>query len=114
MNARNDGLSMLEYYVLLALSSAPLHGYAIKDTVAADSGGAHTPRAGSLYRVLARLMTAGLVRETSGDHEPHPGLARRYYALTAAGRNALVAEARRLKGTAAVAEQRLGVAKGRP
>jgi DNA-binding PadR family transcriptional regulator len=107
-------LSTLEYHVLLALAGAPLHGYAIKDAVASESDGALTPRAGTLYRVIARLMTVGLVVETEAEDEsPHPGLARRYYALTRAGRAALAAEARRLKQAAAMAEKRLGVARGR-
>ena len=103
-------MNALDYHVLLALSSGSLHGYAIKDAVAVDSAGAETPRAGTLYRVIARLITAGLVRETraNGKAEPHPGLERRYYGLTAIGRHALAGEAQRLKGTAALAQRRLG------
>jgi DNA-binding PadR family transcriptional regulator len=109
-----SGMSLLEYHVLLALASAPLHGYAIKDIVAAESGGTLTPRAGSLYRVIARLMTVGFVTDTHlADSSPHPGLARKYYALTPAGRAALAAEARRLRQSAAVAEKRLGIARSR-
>ena len=109
-------VSNLEYHVLLALASAPLHGYAIKEAVAEESAGTLTPRAGSLYRVIARLRSSGLVRETEprGKSAPHPGHARRYYSLTAAGRAALSAEARRLKRAAAVAEKRLGTAGSRP
>ncbi|MGH9888085.1 MAG: PadR family transcriptional regulator [bacterium] len=108
------GMSTFEYHVLLALASGPLHGYAIKDAVAEESSGTLTPRAGSMYRVIARLMTSALVVETdSSDPAPHPGLARKYYALTAKGRTALATEARRLKQAAAVAEKRLGVARGR-
>jgi DNA-binding PadR family transcriptional regulator len=108
-------MSPLEYHVLLALANGPLYGYAIKDTVAVESDGTLTPRAGSLYRVLARLMTARLVAEVEPTAESlsHPGLARRYYALTAGGRRTLTAEAHRLKRTAAVAEKRLGLAQGR-
>jgi PadR family transcriptional regulator len=108
-------MNTLDYHVLLALAQGPLYGYAIKDAVAADSGGALTPRAGSLYRVLARLITARLVVEVRppGGAPAHPGLARRYYALTAAGSRTLAAEARRLKHTAATAEKRLGLAGGR-
>ena len=107
-------VSLLEYHVLLALASAPLHGYAIKDVVAAESDGTITPRAASLYRVIARLMSVGVLTDTRPpDSSPHPGLARKYYALTAAGRAALAAEARRLKQSAAMAEKRLGVARSR-
>jgi len=111
----SNGFSTLEYHVLLALAGGPLHGYAIKDAVASESAGTLTPRAGSLYRVVARLMTAGFVIEADAtDSAPHPGHARKYYALTARGRLALGAEARRLKRTAAMAEKRLGVIEGRP
>jgi DNA-binding PadR family transcriptional regulator len=54
------------------------------------------------------------VRDTaSSDPTPHPGLARKYYALTAAGRAGLAAEARRLKQSAVMAEKRLGIARSR-
>jgi DNA-binding PadR family transcriptional regulator len=108
------GVSPLEYHVLLALASGALHGYAIAERVAGESAGALQPRAGSLYRVLARLLGAGLVSESEAEGDgAHPGLARRYYALTGSGRRALGAEARRLKQAAAVAEERLGLARGR-
>src|SRR6266545_329680 len=111
---RDMGASLLEFHVLLALASGALHGYAIAERVAAESGGTLLPRAGSLYRVIARLISEGLVAESEGEVEiPHPGLARRYYALTAAGRRTLGEEARRLKQAAAVAEKRLGLARGR-
>jgi DNA-binding PadR family transcriptional regulator len=102
-------MSNLDYHVLLALAKGPLYGYAIKEAIEAESGGTLLPRAGSMYRVLARLLTGGLVEEASapGAGEPHPGLARRYYALTPHGRGALAAEARRLKRTARLAEERL-------
>jgi DNA-binding PadR family transcriptional regulator len=106
--------SLLEYHVLLALAAGALHGYAIAERVAEESSGALRPRAGSLYRVIARLIDADLVDETEPDAGvAHPGLARRYYTLTAAGRRKLAEEAKRLKRTAAVAEERLRLARGR-
>lgn len=107
-------MSLLDYHVLLALAGGPLYGYAIMNAVARESAGTQKPRAGSLYRILARLLSAGLVRESEPREAvpAHPGLERRYYALTGTGRRALAAEARRLKRTAAVAEKRLGVAPG--
>ncbi len=45
-------------------------------------------------------MGAGLVSEVDPAHQPPPGLARRYYTLSGAGRRALGAEARRLKRAA--------------
>ena len=101
-------MNLLDYHVLLALSSGPMHGYAIKDAVAEDSGGSQAPLAGTLYRVIARLMTEGLVRETSAGGGVHPGHARRYYTLSAAGRRVLADQARQLKEAANHAERRLG------
>jgi PadR family transcriptional regulator PadR len=108
------GLSTLEYHVLLALANGPVYGYAIKEAVDIESDGTLTPRAGSLYRVLARLMTWRLVTEANPTEQtaPHPGLARKYYDLTADGRGMLAAEARRQRLAAALAEERLGVAEG--
>ena len=106
-------MSNLEYHVLLALARGPLHGYAVKQHVEEESDGTVTALAGSLYRVIARLITAGLVTETDpkGPVEAHPGLARRYYTLTPAGRRALAAESARLKGAVALAEKRLRTAR---
>jgi DNA-binding PadR family transcriptional regulator len=108
-NAPNEPLSNLEYHVLLALAGRSRYGYAIKEAVTAESAGTLTPRAGSLYRVLARLMTRGIVAEVSmrGADERHPGLERKYYALTDWGREVLRAEAVRLREAAKLAERRL-------
>ncbi len=108
-------MNPLDYHVLLALAGGPLHGYGIKEAVALDSGGTLGPPAGTFYRVIARLVTARLVTETAAPAkaDPHPGLARRYYVLSAAGRRALEAESRRLKQTAATAAKRLRLASGR-
>lgn len=108
-------LSTLDYHVLLALAAGPLHGYALKDAVARESDGLLTPRPGSLYRVIARLISAGFLREVDpGDDAPaHPGVPRRYYALTLPGRRALHAESVRLAQAAAMARKRLGLARER-
>lgn len=108
--AEDTGLSGLEYHVLLATADGALHGYAIRDAVEDESGGAIAPRAGSLYRVIARLVSAGFLRETGAPEPegPHPGRPRRYYGLTPEGRATLADEARRLEGAAALALERLG------
>ena len=114
-DTNSTALSALEYHVLLALASGPLHGYAITDAIARDSDGALTPRPGSLYRVVARLISNGLAADAPGprDAEPHPGLPRKYYAITARGRATMAAESRRLKSAVALAEKRLASARGR-
>jgi DNA-binding PadR family transcriptional regulator len=107
-------MSFLEYHLLLALADGPRHGYAIAERIDAESAGALQPRAGSLYRVIARLVSLGFVAESAAEAEvAHPGLARRYYTLTSRGRRTLADETQRLKRTTAVAEKRLGLARGR-
>lgn len=103
------GISNLEFHVLLALASEPMYGYAITAAVAEESGGAFNPRAGTLYRILARLMTWRLVEELEApeDAESHPGRPRRWYALSTEGRQTLAAESERLKSMAALADRRL-------
>jgi DNA-binding PadR family transcriptional regulator len=111
--SKSPAISTLEYHVLLSLATAPKHGYAIKESVETESAGTLTPPAGSLYRVIARLVTRGWVVETDPDEVvSHPGLARRYYALTSAGRAALANEAQRLKDVGILAARRLSATKG--
>lgn len=114
-NRHSEGLSTLEYHVLLAMAESPQYGYAIRDAVEAESAGTLSPRAGTLYRVIARLITRALVSEMSPleSAPPHPGRTRKYYGLTSEGRVTLSEEARRLHGAAALAEERLGLADGR-
>jgi len=109
----HGGLSPLDYHVLLALASEPLYGYAISEAVGRESRGAVVPRAGTLYRVLARLDGWGLVEERPGpEADPHPGRPRRWYGLTGPGREVLVRESRRLATVSELAMRRLG--EGRP
>jgi DNA-binding PadR family transcriptional regulator len=105
-------MSGLEFHVLLALADEARHGWAIAERVAVDTDGALRPRAGSLYRVIARLTAEGWVAEKrAAADDPHPGLPRRYYGLTAAGRTALADESARLRQAATVALKRLGVSR---
>ena len=112
IDSKSGRLSRLEYHVLLTLSDGPLYGYAISRAVEEESDGALTPRAGSLYRVFARLINWGLAEDatTKAAHEPHPGLARKYYALTPFGVETVRLEAQRMRAAAALAERRLGLA----
>jgi DNA-binding PadR family transcriptional regulator len=65
--------------VLVLLAEQPRHGYEIITEVVERSGGRWQPSPGSVYPVLKRLATDGLVRaETDGD--------RRVFELTDAGR----------------------------
>jgi len=98
MTPKQAPLSATDFHVLLVLSERDLYGYAIMKAIESNSGGAVAPEIGSLYRVLARLMAAGLVSEASGPGgtEVHRGRPRKYYGITPQGREAARAEAARL------------------
>jgi PadR family transcriptional regulator len=102
-------LSPVEFHVLLVLAAGPLYGYAVLKAVEEESRGAVRPEIGSLYRVLARLMTLGLVDETrapKGSPKVHRGRARRYYQITPEGRHLLEEEALRLQNAVEIARRR--------
>lgn len=102
-------LSPTDFHVLLVLAGGDLYGYAILKSVEEESGGVVSPEIGSLYRVLGRLMSSGMVAEvaSSEDEETsHRGRPRRYYGLTDAGREALEADARRLEAALEIARTR--------
>lgn len=113
-HTHDEAPSRLEYHVLLAMADGPLYGYALTDRVHDESGGTLSPRAGTLYRVLGRLMARGLVDEVEpeGATPPHPGRDRKYYGLTGEGRALLADESHRLQQAAALAARRLGLAEG--
>lgn len=101
-NDFDGGVSRLEFHVLLSLAGGALYGYAITDSIEDASEGTLAPRAGTLYRVIARLMAWGLVDEVSPPEADaqHPGRPRRWYALTGEGRAFLSEEARRMTALA--------------
>jgi DNA-binding PadR family transcriptional regulator len=99
---RDDVVALLPlppvtFHILLALSDADRHGYAIMADVAERTGGKVRLGAGTLYRSIQRMLEQGLVEEV--DERPAPDLddeRRRYYRLTTFGRQAARAEASRL------------------
>ncbi len=90
-------LTPAEFHILLALADGDGHGYAIMQEVERETGGALHLGPGTLYRTIKQLLTAGLIAEA--DERPDPRLddeRRRYYRLTAYGRQVGEAEAQRL------------------
>jgi DNA-binding PadR family transcriptional regulator len=83
------------FHILLALSEGELHGYAIMQTVEAQSGGSVPMGPGTLYGSLKRMLAAGLVSETEQRPDADDER-RRYYKLTEEGTRTLRAEADRL------------------
>ncbi|KAE8763377.1 PadR family transcriptional regulator [Georgenia thermotolerans] len=73
---------VLEVCVLRILGEGPTYGYAISARLAQEGIG--TVKGGTLYPLLARFERTGLVRVEWRTGETGP--ARKYYALTPAGR----------------------------
>src|SRR5687768_14086520 len=85
-------LTPLDFQVLTLLATRELHGYGIVQ--AAGEAFADQPPldVGSLYRIIARMLGDGLVREVAPPGEPTDRRVRRYYATTDLGRAVVRAE----------------------
>jgi DNA-binding PadR family transcriptional regulator len=83
------------YHILLALAGTDYHGLGIADEIVRASHGAVDLGPGTLYRSLAEMAEAGLirlVRAPSADADPR----RKYYRITEKGRNLLERDTARL------------------
>ena len=108
-------LTPLAFEVLLSVAGGARHGYAILQDMEERSGGAMAPHAGTLYRVIFRLLDQGLLEET--DDRParaRDDARRRYYEMTALGRRVAEAEAARLADGVATARARKLLRRPRP
>lgn len=89
-------LSQAQFQVLVALTAGELHGYAIMQAVEAASNGVVQMGPATLYGTLKRLVDAGLAEETARRPAVGDDQRRRYYRLTALGRQVCIAESDRL------------------
>ena len=106
MTSRRDPQSLLPltpamFHVLVALADGETHGYAIMKEVEQLTAGAVRLSTGTLYGIIKRLVSDGLIREAHGDQAR-----RRSYELTAFGREVARAEAARLEQTLALARRK--------
>jgi DNA-binding PadR family transcriptional regulator len=100
-------LSAAVFHILLALAAGKQHGYAIMKQVNRDAGGAVRMGNGTLYGSLKRMLADGLIEDMGDDVAPELGdERRRYYQLTAAGRQALDAEMARYVETVSLLRRR--------
>jgi DNA-binding PadR family transcriptional regulator len=85
------------FHILLALADDDRHGYAIIQDVAARTGGELKLSAGTLYRSIQRMLEQGLLVEPRDRPRPeNDDERRRYYRITALGRDVARVETRRL------------------
>lgn len=87
---RLDTLTEPMYYVLLALTQER-HGYGIMQYTEELTGGRVRLGAGTLYALLARFESEGLIHATREEEK------RKYYLLTDPGRKTLEEEFARLR-----------------
>jgi DNA-binding PadR family transcriptional regulator len=93
------------FLILTALAEQPRHGYGVIEDVLRISGGQVRLHAGTLYAVLDRLRTGGLI-EVDREEIVQSRL-RRYYRLTGLGAQRLAEQTERLRRHAEVAGRRL-------
>ena len=85
-------LSAHQFHILLALTDADRHGYAVIQDIEQRTGGDMRLGTGTLYTAIARLVELGLIADTGREDER-----RRYYRLLPLGRAVLRAETARLE-----------------
>jgi DNA-binding PadR family transcriptional regulator len=89
-------LPQAQYHVLVALSGGDQHGYVIMQSVEETSNGVVRVGPATLYGTLKRLCDLGLVEELVDRPRVGDDARRRYYRLTASGRDVCLAESDRL------------------
>ena len=106
MAAKNDSpatLSLLETQVLMVLARNDLHGYAIAIEIQRRDPQGPKIYPTNLYRRLHDLTDRGLI-DTAGAELDDKGRARKTFAITTGGREALAAQTARLAGFVGVAD----------
>jgi len=99
-------LTEATFFILLSLSPAPKHGYAIMKEVRDLSNGRIKFSTGTLYGAIRRLLEQGWIKRVA-DPEPNPtNRERKAYALTDKGRKIINVEVERLKSLLNTAKQR--------
>ena len=91
------------FQILLALSGRDLHGYAIQRAVLEQTDGQVRLWPAMLYRSLAKLESADLIRQAAAPPDEPEDERRQYYALTERGRVRLREEAEMLARWASAA-----------
>ena len=95
------------FFVLFALADGRKHGYAIMQNVRVLSDEKVRLGPGTLYSTIQRLFEWDLIEETEGTGEPSDHESRRrYYKLTAMGRDVLKAELRRMDSVMRLAKKK--------
>ena len=108
-------LTPAEFEVLIALADGEKHGYAILKEVTRRTRGEVKLGTATLYAILRRFVSEGLLAES--EARPVASLddeRRRYFGLTDFGRRVAAAEAERMETALAMARAKNLIRKPRP
>lgn len=99
-------ITPLTYSILLALADEPRHGYGIIKEIEGRTGPGSAPSTGALYLALQRMDGEGLIEEVAESPDESADARRRYWTLTAGGREVAQSESRRLETLVATAREK--------
>lgn len=112
-----SALSAQVFQILLSLLDGEMHGYALIQDIRRRTDGEVVLTASTLYAAVKRLLSSEWIEEVEletppADHDER----RRYYRITARGRNAARTEAQRLERLTAMARDKrlLGAMRSTP
>lgn len=100
-------LKPVMFHILLVLSDGERHGYRLVQEIEDRTSGQLQLHAGNLYRTLRTMKERGLIEESA--RRPEAAVddeRRRYFRITAFGKQVAKAEAVRLQGLVAEARSR--------
>jgi DNA-binding PadR family transcriptional regulator len=103
---RHLPLSPAVFHILLALADEERHGYAIMRDIEDRTDGVVRVGPGMLYGSIKWLLADGFIEAAARRQRPDADERRRYYRLTASGRDLLKAEAARLEAAVGLARAR--------
>jgi len=89
-------MTPLTFEILLALADGARHGYGIIKEIETRGGSSAGPSTGAMYLALRRMEGEGLIEEDAERPTDGDDARRRYYRVTALGRERAEAESRRL------------------
>ncbi|HSR52711.1 MAG TPA: PadR family transcriptional regulator [Acidobacteriota bacterium] len=94
------------FHILLSLAEEERHGYAVMQEVLQRTGGEVRLWPATLYGSMRQLQDAGLIEECQDAPAEDDDSRRRYFRISALGRDLLDAEAERLRSLADMVRSR--------
>ena len=94
---KGSALSPITYHILVTLADGKKHGYAVMQEISERSEGRVQVLPGTLYSTIKKMLAEGLIEEsTPPARERASDERRRYYRITARGREVASEETERM------------------